>query len=116
MITRPTVLILGAGASQAYGFPLGADLLRGITDALGGTGSESPAQVLAEASRRSLGDVERFRSELLRARRLSIDTFIESRREDYDVIGRCAIAQHLLRLESDDGLFPSLEKDWYTIP
>ncbi len=26
MITRPTVLVLGAGASQPYGFPLGSEL------------------------------------------------------------------------------------------
>ena len=32
MIERPTVLILGAGASKPYGFPTGEKLLRDIVD------------------------------------------------------------------------------------
>lgn len=32
MITIPTVLILGAGASQPYGFPLGSNLVNNIAN------------------------------------------------------------------------------------
>ncbi len=30
MITKPTVLVLGAGASKPYGYPLGGELLEYI--------------------------------------------------------------------------------------
>ena len=35
MIKKPTAFVLGAGASQAYGFPLGAELVDQICDRIG---------------------------------------------------------------------------------
>ena len=35
MITKPTVLVLGAGASNPYGYPLGGELLGDVISMLG---------------------------------------------------------------------------------
>jgi hypothetical protein len=120
MITTPTVLVLGAGASQPYQFPSGPALLRAVAADLAadGAGVESPVTRIVKACGNKTGmhsRVRDFQRELLDARRLSIDAFIESRASDYDEIGRCAIAQHTLRLEAHGRLFPPLEEDWYTV-
>jgi hypothetical protein len=115
MILKQTVLVLGAGGSRPYGFPSGPQLLRRIAKELVSGAAEGPHQVVVTASGATWEKVTEFQKDLLNARRLSIDAFIESRSSDYDMIGRCAIAQHLLRLEKDDHLWPKPETDWYTV-
>ena len=111
MVTTPTLLVLGAGASLHYGFQLGHDLLRqiaaNIIDSLFGP-------TIAQASNSTALTVLEFAHDLRQSRRSSIDAFIESRAADYDAIGRCAIAHHLLLFESDDTLFPAIHLDWYS--
>ena len=76
MITEPVVLILGAGASAPYGFPLGVDLVDAISRAysadrtflarMNGLGFEN-------------GEVNQFCMALQQARPYSIDAFIQAR-------------------------------------
>lgn len=54
--------------------------------------------------------IDAFRNDLLRSERTSIDAFIESRSEDYDYIGRLAIASQMLRREDESRLRP--KNDW----
>jgi hypothetical protein len=109
---KPTLLVLGAGASSAYGFPLGHKLRRSIVASA--TGNKDHADKIALASNKSRDAVHQFGLELQQSRRSSIDAFIESRAHDYDEIGRCAIARELLGVESDNGLFPKVNVDWYS--
>jgi len=110
-LTKRTLLVLGAGASQPYGFPSGETLQRKIVDTLAQEGPESPAAVVAAASGATIGMVRSFREELRRSGEPSVDAFIERTGTAYDLIGRCAIAQQLLPLETDDAF--GRADDWY---
>src|SRR6266496_3026673 len=75
MIQRPTVLILGAGASHPYGYPLGWDLAR------------------CEARE---GDVNEFRTRLQGSGLTSLDAFLEGNEDELVRIGKLIIAAELL--------------------
>jgi hypothetical protein len=112
---RPTVLVLGAGASLPYGYPSGDDLRRQIaTNLAKSEGRGSYFRAVADAAGVSDDTVLEFSEGLLRSRRSSIDAFIESRAADYDLLGRCAIAGHLVPCEDDGNLFPTAGIDWYS--
>ncbi len=93
MITRPTVIVLGAGASQPYGYPLGGEL----RDAIGGADSVL-RDVVAKAANVARVLVDEFCEELRLSNLPSVDTFIE-RRQDLAPIGRAAIAAALIHRE-----------------
>lgn len=126
MISRPTVLILGAGASQPYGFPLGAGLVDQVS-----------TEILEDAANKglikSLEDLEgqprfidrlqqlglkrdrvvRFAKDLQRARPYSIDAFLEARK-GFRNVGKAAIADVLLRAEAASTIATAAESvDWY---
>ena len=111
MIKRKTVLVLGAGASQPYGFPLGPALVDQVC-----------AEILEEdstlVSRLGLRGVKRndcleFAKALRDARPYSIDAFLEMR-EEYGKMGKLAIADILLRAENQRTLSATPQKvDWY---
>lgn len=84
MIRRKTTLVLGAGASHPYGYPLGGDLVAEIIRCTApGTAS---ASILAEK-----GDLAGFRRRLARSEVGSIDEFLEANME-FAAIGKLAIA------------------------
>ncbi|MBN1846870.1 MAG: hypothetical protein JW810_14385, partial [Sedimentisphaerales bacterium] len=118
MITKPTVLILGAGASMPYGFPSGEGMVRRIC-----TLSSFYHKLFGpniSMSLESVLDHDEFANftQLLSESQVSVDAFIESRREFYD-IGRKAIAMALLPSEKSRSLsrrqLSDLEWDLYQL-
>ncbi|MHC4498999.1 MAG: hypothetical protein ACYS21_07800, partial [Planctomycetota bacterium] len=119
MITIPTVLILGAGASNPYGFPVARDLrddiLRMLTRA-----NETRWQFRAVvcASDRSSNQLVDFRERLRQIRPASVDAWIgEPGQEGVQDIGKAAIAARLFELErQEDVLQPKKPvEDWYQV-
>jgi hypothetical protein len=111
MIQTPTVLVLGAGASQPYGYPLGQDLVNGIVK----DAADSHSAMFQDLRNVPGADfveetILSFGAALQASASLSIDAFLESR-SDFTSIGRCAIASKLLRCE-DQHIFHE-KKDWY---
>ena len=111
MITKPTVLILGAGASRPYGFPLGTELSRKIIENLRNSNSaEFSALQMMDFDADYIKDfVNSFQSSF----QTSIDAFLEHR-EDCIQIGRVAIAQVIIPHENVMNLIDAkAEDDWY---
>ncbi len=104
MITTPTVLILGAGASNPYRFPLGRPLLTKICDELGPTSRPDQRGVIEELDF-SKADIATFRDELRHSDFGSVDEFLEHN-PYFLPIGKSAIAASLIPLENHDHLFP----------
>ncbi len=100
MINTPTVLILGAGASAPYGFPLG----RGLRDLVCGI-SAPTVTVVAAAAGHDEGQVEEFVTTLRHSGYTSVDWFLEDRTE-FISVGKAAIAAALIPLELPERLFP----------
>jgi hypothetical protein len=104
-----TILILGAGASKPYGFPLGQELKNQIIRI---TKSPGPFRAQLMEAGFSEQDILEYNTDLVRSIHPTIDAFLEdrpSRRE----IGAFSIAQVLMPLEDEQNLFP--HKDWYPI-
>jgi len=105
MLIKETVVVLGAGASNPYGYPLGRELVNHIVRMNAGRGSHlfGPG-------------FERFQLQLKRSAMYSVDAFLEYRPE-YTAIGSNAIAAGLIRYETDNLLWPDEEKEgtdnWY---
>ena len=108
MITKKTVLILGAGASAPYGFPTGRSLLLQITDDLIPGTSTRLRQTLPF----SLEHTNEFQAELLASHQPSVDAFIENRPSFTD-IGKTAIAIKLINCENPDRLMRAGRLQWY---
>ena len=102
MITIPTVLVLGAGASYPYGFPTAKELRILICEAF--TNPNTPAsRLLGEAwvtPPTAFSDSEAF----LKSGQPSVDAFLEWR-PDFLAIGKLAIAYCLLPFEDESKLF-----------
>ena len=110
MIFDPsTVLILGAGASKPYGFPLGQELKNQIIRITKSPGPLRSQLIEAGFSEQKISE---YNTDLVRSIHPTIDAFLEdrpSRRE----IGAFSIAQILMPLENEENLFPN--RDWYPI-
>lgn len=109
MIDIPVVLVLGAGASKPYGFPLGRELL---DEAL--QPPKSNYKVALSGIEHSFDtQLAEFQSELRSSRRTSVDAFLEARPE-YETLGKLVIAYHLMRRELENKLYAvANEEDWY---
>ena len=111
MITRPTVFVLGAGASHPYGFPLGQGLLNEVVRELSNADGEFHHEVCAVI--REVERVKAFARDLRLCGRSSIDAFLETRQEFVDV-GKAAIARVLSEYESDGRLTHDRpDEGWY---
>jgi hypothetical protein len=110
MITRPTVLLLGAGASAPYGFPTGA----GLRDRVCKPGSADDVRTVLIDCGYSADAVDSFVTELRESGRQSVDVFLEHR-PDLVPIGKAAIAAALIPFETPDRLFNNLSENgkWY---
>lgn len=106
-MARPkTTLVLGAGASFPYGFPVGTGLR---------------AQILREAGKESFArDVYQDRTRLRQfaeafgqSQLYSIDAFLGRRADEFGDIGKRLIAHVLLSCESTTNLFFDHEDHWY---
>ncbi len=111
MIFDPgTVLVLGAGASTPYGFPLGRQLKQQIIQNTHDVNTSQGKQLLEAGFGDK--DISDFHTDLIRSIHPTIDAFLEDRPSRRDV-GAFAIAQVLMPLEREDTLFP--HRDWYPI-
>lgn len=108
MITKPTVLILGAGASAPYGFPVGTQLWEELCDKLK-TGYLYDFLLSNEFSS---DDILNFRKNLFESGKTSVDAFLEHRTEFLD-IGKLAIARVLTSYEESETLYDTGEDKWY---
>lgn len=114
MITIPTTFVLGAGASQPYGFPTGIGLRKIILENF----IPNPNTQWIEAL--NLQNVDkavalRFASQFSRSGTLSIDSFLSSH-SDLVTVGKICIALALIPFEEEDKLFePALAGSvgWY---
>ncbi len=112
MIEKPTVLILGAGASKPYGFPSGEELMLEILeDIRPNSGSELFRTLLRFDFKPR--DIDDFYTGLKHARKFSVDEFLE-RQPEFMEIGKTAITLKLSIYEKEDELFePKSDEDWY---
>ena len=94
MITRPTVFILGAGASAPYGFPLGERLVQLIIDEV----QDNPVFVADIQEANQGADLQSFVTELRRREPHSIDEFLQ-RHQEFLKSGKACIARALIPFE-----------------
>ena len=109
MIKKPTVIILGAGASKPYGFPSGREILYDIQENLR---PQRWIQILRTLHIKQ-AVAEEFVKDLLKSSRPSVDAFLEYR-EEYMEVGKLAIALSLIPHEKEGNLFRTYrEEHWY---
>ena len=98
MIRKPTVLVLGAGASAEYGFPVGRSLLLHIVREL-----RASSRLHLDMQSCGFNDdlIKQFCSELGASNQPSVDAFLEQHKDntDYENLGKAAIAASLIRFE-----------------
>lgn len=108
MIKVPTVFVLGAGASQPFGFPAAVTLVDRIIENL--NDDKKCAEIFNAIPGATANDVYRFKDQLFKSSKFSVDAFLEHRPEFIE-IGKYAIAQVLIRSEIDNSLFSN--GNWY---
>jgi hypothetical protein len=105
MITKPTVFVLGAGASIPYGLPSG----QGLVNLIGQIRDQDFGVYAIDP-----GLFNKLKRELRESRQASVDAFLEHRKELQEV-GKRAIAIGLIRRENEDLLYGAeTNEDWYT--
>jgi hypothetical protein len=111
VITTPTVLVLGAGASCPYGFPTAKQLKNRICEVFA---SNTPVIRLLGDNVAPAEKFLEFREAFWKSGTASVDAFLNGRPEFLDV-GKFAIAYCLIPLESEANLFtpPGDSGDWY---
>ncbi len=97
MIKNKTVLVLGAGASMAFGFPSGQRLLEMICTQQ--TGSVNAQKKMLSMMGHTEKHIQDFRGDLAESGPPSVDAFLEHRPEFIEV-GKAAMALALLPLEN----------------
>ncbi len=108
MITKPTVLVLGAGASNPYGYPTGKELKRYILDEILKPESRMRSILSYQAFREK--QIIDFRKALLRSGQSSIDAFLEHQQRFIE-LGKLVITVALAEQENLDRMFD--EGNWY---
>jgi len=113
MITRPVVLVLGAGASADYGFPTGTELLRKIC------ATTKPGNYLFNFLFDEMSfpepDIRDFATALEKSQAPSVDVFLEYRPQ-FEKIGKVAIASTLIPYETNERFVSSDNngEGWYS--
>ena len=112
MLNRDTVLVLGAGASFTYGFPLGIQLRDIAVGRFLTVNSKDKA--LLESLDLEPDEIRDFAKALLYSGQQSVDRFVEMRAEYMD-IGKIIIALILIEYEDRHLLFPTIpiKNHWY---
>jgi hypothetical protein len=106
VISKPTVLVLGAGSSTHCGYPLGRQLVDQLCQLRGTAELDN----LPDGWTRD--EVERFLTKLSRSDPSSIDAFLETNRDEAS-LGKFLIARQLKKREDIDRLFPPHDSGWY---
>ena len=109
MLSKRTVFVVGAGASVPYGFPTGRDLVTEVLSCL--SGSNNHRAFLEQECEFTRHDLNRFRDELLRSGKNSVDAFLEHR-PDHLNVGKAAIAYVLIQKELEERLFALGQTNW----
>jgi len=122
----PTVLILGAGASRPFGFPTGKDLFERIAGMAGmgvigdklGKKPDTLFSGLKVHGEYSESTIRKFANELRNSGLLSVDEFL-ARRQEWDGLGKAAMAEVLLEAERTSDLFGDVThgeaENWYRL-
>src|SRR5262245_56836038 len=99
------VIVVGAGASQPYGFPLGRQLMKvaASQNPFLDTHVDFGPEDLEEDLRFTEAELSAFQSDLARSRRATIDAFLADR-PDYAHIGRVVISMIIAQCEDRDRL------------
>ncbi|SRR6266481_751023 len=105
MITRPTLLILGAGASMDYGFPSARALKSDICEQFSRPDGDAIKFLCDTQEYFRPYDFVEFCKALQLSGQPSVDAFLE-RNSDYIEIGKVAIAYCLIPYEDERRLFP----------
>ncbi|TSC85365.1 MAG: hypothetical protein G01um10147_1179 [Microgenomates group bacterium Gr01-1014_7] len=108
MITKSTVLVLGAGASQPFKYPTGFELRQKIIEKL--ADQNDPAYKLLEQTYFSSDDISQFQKALFHSSANNIDEFLENY-PSYQDMGKRVITQILVGCEDDQFMFEN--SDWY---
>jgi len=108
-----TTLILGAGASQAYGYPLGGALRQNLITHLGMVGDNPASPTIGTLKRLDFTEnqLREFQGALRWSGTDSVDELLEHRSEFIE-LGKAAIAEQLLAVEDLEGLLPG-NGHWY---
>jgi hypothetical protein len=109
MINSNVVLVLGAGASHSYKFPLGSEIVKSILkDGISSNWAQMIQQVGINAS-----VFPSFQNDLRESLRTSIDAFLEVRRE-YEELGKAIIALWIANYENPSDLYNlDNRENWY---
>jgi len=111
MITRPTLFILGAGASCCYHFPSGRELIFKIAE---GNRERRTSHVLQGATTwmgHDIDTVAKCAVELIASELPSVDLFLENHR-NYEAIGKALIASELIPCENPLNLRRGAKLKW----
>jgi hypothetical protein len=108
MITKKTVLILGAGASIPYGYPSGNGLCEIACKELTLSGLNN----LLDLANFQPSLIESFRDALLMSGKGSIDEFLEHQKRFID-LGKNVIAALLIPYEITSSLYSFNQTNWY---
>lgn len=108
MVTEPTVLVLGAGASFPYGFPVGSGLAQRFVENFEFAERNQLGKDLCAAGMSYL-DMKEFRRRFMLSAHESIDAFLE-RYPAFETLGKMTIAACLIPNEKPKAL---LKHDWY---
>jgi hypothetical protein len=101
---KRTVIVLGAGASKPYGFPLGEELREGVATNL------IPRGTTLRYCEIDADRLKQFHNILVDGDFSTLDDLLETR-DDFRDVGVHAIAVTMLPLEKHQKIFPL--KDWY---
>ncbi|MCP4376338.1 MAG: hypothetical protein GY794_09210 [bacterium] len=109
MITTPTVLVLGAGASRAFKYPTGPELVYAMLD-----GIHAHADLLQNELGISHPLLEKFHATLSASGRSTIDDFL-ARQPDFVDLARTLIALALVKHEKTELLShrDTDKENWY---
>lgn len=109
MIETPTVLILGAGASAPYGYPIGSKLKSQIISSLKEMLDNDDGWVHELKFDNDL--VAEFNARFAISPRSSIDAFLSYQKEEFIPIGKTAIVDIISKSESPEQLDPQDEPE-----
>ena len=110
MLSKSTVLVLGAGASKPYDFPTGIELSSEINNQLQGRG-HAVFNNLCDVFGFGENAIRRFREAFYFSGKNSVDAFLEHRTE-FLSIGKAATACVLTRYENPSRLFRYDGHNW----
>lgn len=114
MIKEKTVLILGAGASASFNFPLGSRLVDDILTFIKSSQYSGHRNRVMGVTSTNIDDLNEFHDTLKYSGKVSIDSFLENH-DEFMNLGKAIITRVLTRYERKDNIFTSGSEstNWY---